>query len=140
MKRLFNPSFNPDRLDLILLFARIAVGCFMLVHGLPKLEKWMAGGEIEFADPLGVGAKTSLLLVVIAEVVCSILLILGFATRLALVFLLFTMIIVAFIIHSLEPFEAKEKAFLYLTIFGLLFITGSGRYSVDYLLYSRLNK
>jgi len=140
MKKLFNPSFHPDRLDLVLLFARIAIGCFMLVHGLPKLDKLMAGGEIQFADPIGLGEKTSLILVVFAEVVCSILLILGFATRFALAALIFTMVVVVFITHSLDPFDVKEKPLLYLVVYCIFFISGSGRYSVDHLLYNRLNK
>ncbi len=138
MKRLFNYQYRTDMLDVGILFARIAAGAFMLTHGMPKLEKLMAGGEIQFIDPLGIGVYASLLLTVLTEVVFAILLIFGIGTRLTLLGLIVTMAVAVFIFHGADPFAAKEKALLFLVLYGFLFITGAGKYSLDYLLYKRM--
>lgn len=106
----------------------------MLTHGIPKFTKFLEGGEIKFGDPLGVGVITSLALAVFAEVVCSLLLIVGFATRLACIPLITTMAIAAFVVHAEDPLGTKEKALLFLLIYITLLVTGSGNFSVDKLL------
>lgn len=138
MKRLFNYQYRADFLDVGILFARVAAGAFMLTHGMPKLEQLIAGGEIQFPDPMGVGVYASLLIAVLTEVVCAILLIFGLGTRLALFGLIVIMAVIPFVFHAEDPFAAKEKSLLYLVLFGFLFVTGAGKYSLDYLLYKRL--
>jgi putative oxidoreductase len=44
------------------------------------------------------------------------------------------MLVAAFIAHGSDPFGKKELALLYLVIFIFLLFTGSGKYSVDYLI------
>ncbi len=129
-----------DRLyDAGLLILRIVAGSFMMTHGLPKLTMLMGDAPIEFADPFGVGATASLALTVFAEVVCSFLIILGLLTRLAVIPLIITMAVAVFYIHMEDPFGAKEMGALYFTIYVILSITGSGRFSVDHLIWSRRN-
>ena len=55
MKRLFNTNFNHESLHFMLLVLRICIASFMIVHGYQKLGWLTAGGEIQFADPIGVG-------------------------------------------------------------------------------------
>ena len=138
MKRLFNYQNRPELLNIGILLSRVAGGAFMLTHGMPKLEKLMAGGDIQFADPMGIGMHASLLLAVLTEVVCALLLIFGLGTRLALVGLIATMAVAAFVFHGADPFEKKEKALLYLVLYGFLFFTGSGKYSLDYLIHRKM--
>jgi putative oxidoreductase len=102
----------------------------MLTHGLPKLMNMMAGTS-KFGDPIGLGKDLSLGLTVFAEFVCSILIMLGLATRLALIPLLIAMLVAAFVAHAGDPFGKKEMALLYLLIYITLFITGPGQYSID---------
>lgn len=123
--------------NLVLLIARLSVAGLMLTHGVPKLQKLMAGGDIKFADPLGIGATTSLVLVVFAEVVCSILIGIGFKTRLASIPLLATMLVAGFINHAADPIAQKEKSFLFLIIYLFLLLKGSGKLSLDYLAFGR---
>lgn len=139
MKKLFSASFNPAYLDVFLLFTRVAVGCLMLTHGLPKMYKLFAG-NFEFADPIGIGTKASLIMTVAAEVLCSLLLIVGLASRVALFGLIFTMSVVIFVVHAPDELGKKETPVLYLIIYALLFVTGSGKYSLDYLISRKLNK
>jgi putative oxidoreductase len=103
----------------------------MITHGLPKLTKLLDEGDIQFGDPLGIGAALSLVLVVFAEFFCSILIGIGLGTRLATIPLMITMAVAAFISHAPDPFRRKEMALLYLLIYILLLIVGSGKYSVD---------
>lgn len=138
MKKIFQTTFNQTYLDLVLLFARIAISCMMLTHGLPKMQELLAG-NYEFADPIGLGMKTSLILAVFTEVVLSICMILGLAFRISTIGLLITMIIAAFVTHAGDPLEVKEKALLYLVVYALLAVAGSGKYAVDYFISKKLN-
>lgn len=111
-------------------FLRITASLTMLIfHGYPKLINFSAYAT-SFPDPLGVGSATSLALVIFAEFFCSILIILGAATRLACIPLIFTMMIAFFVIHGSDPFSVKELAFLYLLTFIAIFISGSGSFSL----------
>jgi len=106
----------------------------MIRHGLPKLSKLLAGGEIQFGNPIGLGPTISLILAVFSEFICSILVGIGLGTRLASIPLLITMAVAAFVSHGPDPFARKELAILYMLFYILLLITGSGKYSIDYLL------
>lgn len=122
--------------DIGLLLLRLIFGGLMLVnHGLGKMEKLFAGGEIKFADPIGLGAELSLQLAVFAEVICAALLIVGAFTRFALMPLIFTMLVAVFIVHWADAFGDKEGGLLYLIPYVILFVKGSGKYSVDYQLF-----
>ena len=134
MKNLFSTKINLKSLDYALLLIRIAVAAFMLTHGYPKLMKLMVGGEIQFADPFGLGMTISLVLVVFAEFVCSILIGIGLGTRLVTIPLIITMLVAAFIAHGGDPFGKKEMSLLYLVMYIFLLFTGSGKFSVDHLI------
>ena len=95
------------------LILRLGFGGFMLSHGIPKLMKLFAGGVIQFPDPLHVGATTSLILTVFAEVVCAALIVIGYKTKWAAIPLVITMLVAAFVIHGSDPFGKKEFALLY---------------------------
>ena len=106
---------------------RVVSGSFMLTHGYPKLNTLLAGGEIQFFDFLGLGTTISLTLAVFAEFLCSLLVVLGVKTRFAVLPLIFTMIVAAFVVHGSDPFQKKEMALLYLSIYTTLFFTGGGK-------------
>tara|TARA_B110000285_G_scaffold147559_1_gene164719 strand:+ start:951 stop:1244 length:294 start_codon:yes stop_codon:yes gene_type:complete len=88
-------------------------------------------GNLEFADPLGIGALPSLILTVIGEVICPLLIIIGYKTRLAAIPAAITMAVAAFVIHGADPIGTKEKALLYLFAFVIIALTGAGKYAVD---------
>jgi putative oxidoreductase len=130
MRRIFSTGFSPANVSTALLILRVVVAAFMLTHGLPKLMNMMSGNS-KFGDPIGLGKDVSLALTVFAEFVCAILLLLGLATRLALIPLIITMLVAAFVAHGGDPFGKKEMALLYFVIFIALLITGPGKYSID---------
>lgn len=130
MKRVSNTNTNSNSLHFWLLLLRIAVACFMLTHGWPKVEKIMAG-NYEFADPFGIGSKASLILVAFAEAVCSVLILIGLFTRLATIPLIINMAVAAFVALGQAPFAKKELALLYLLIYITIAVLGPGKYSVD---------
>lgn len=140
MKQLFNTNFNHSALNLMFLLLRVAIGGFMLTHGYGKLQSALAGGEIQFMDPFGIGQAASLYLAVFAEFFCSILLILGFATRLATIPLIITMLVAILIAHGSDPFEKKELALHYLVVYFVILVCGAGKYSLDYYINRNLSK
>ncbi len=107
----------------------------MLTHGIPKLQSLMAG-HLKFANPFGIGATPSLILAVFAVFVCSVLLILGLAVRLAAIPLIINMLVAIYYAHGGQPFAKKELALIYLVFYFGLLILGAGRYSVDHLIAS----
>lgn len=136
MKRLLSTSI-PDAAHAFLLLYRLGAGALMLTHGFPKLSKLLSGAEIQFADPFGFGPAVSFVVVIFAEFFCSILVMIGLATRLAVIPLMITMLTATLYAHANDPFGVKEKPLLFLLIFAALFVFGSGRYSLDRMLEKR---
>ncbi|MFC5875808.1 DoxX family protein [Chryseobacterium arachidis] len=93
--------------DTTLLVVRVFIGFAMLSHGFPKLQM-LLDGKTDFFNFLGLGPQISLGLTVFAEFVCSILLILGLFSRVALGFLIFTMIIAGFVVHGQILLKSKK--------------------------------
>jgi len=126
------PNFNTS---LGLLVLRITIGGLMLVHGLQKLMNFseLSG---QFPDPIGMGSQLSLIAAIGAEVGCSLLLMLGLATRFAALPLAFTMIVALFLVHASDPWKVKELAAVYLCVYLSLILTGAGELSLDQLLWN----
>ena len=140
MHNFLNHNFTRGQVDVVLLILRIGLGGMMLVHGLPKLEMLMAGGEIQFPGILGMSPALSLFLAVFAEFFCSILLILGLATRFATIPLIITMLVAVFVIHANDPFANQELGLHYLLGYIVLLILGGGKFSVDAMLIKNVEK
>ena len=128
---LFSIKYHEGLLHVWILFYRILLSAFMLTHGWPKLMRLLSQEEISFPDPLGLGVMVSLALAVFAEVICSLFVIAGIATRLAVIPQIITMVVAIFIVHAGHSFAKKEMALLYLIGYITLLILGSGKYSVD---------
>lgn len=117
-----------------LLILRVWVGLILAFqHGLGKLTSFAQRSE-SFADPLGVGSPISLSLVVFAEFFCSLALVLGLFTRAAVIPLIITMLVAAFVIHGDDPFGRKELALMFLGPFIAFLFTGPGKFSLDRLI------
>lgn len=119
-----------------LLLLRVAFGGFMLVHGWQKLAGFSEMAD-SFPDPIGMGSQLSLIMAIAAELGCSLLVIVGLATRPAAIPLAFTMIVALFVIHGNDPWQAKELAACYLAVYVTLILTGAGRWSVDHYMWGK---
>lgn len=131
MNKRFLTSSRQGAVNSGILFLRLAAAAFMLTHGYPKFQNLLAGGDYQFADPIGLGVTASLILTVFAEFFCSLLLAVGLATRFAALALAITMGVAAFVVHGADPFGRKEMALLYLCIYLFVLLVGPGRYSLD---------
>ncbi|MGB0176565.1 MAG: DoxX family protein [Owenweeksia sp.] len=114
------------------LLLRITFGGIMLTHGWPKAQTLINDwGSIKFADPIGIGETASLILTVFAELICALLVTIGYKTRLATIPLIITMVIASLIIHGNDPFGRKEMSLLYLGGYLAIALLGPGKWSAD---------
>lgn len=130
MKNLNTTGYNKTLLDWALLALRIFVGVGMLTHGFPKLMMLLSG-KIEFINFFGIGQRTSLILAVLAEVLCSLFVLMGLFTRFTVIPLIVTMLVAVLIVHGNEPFAKQEMALLYLFHYIIIFVAGPGSISID---------
>lgn len=130
MKKLIQIELNENTVSIAALFLRLGVGIMMLVHGIPKLQM-LFSGDIQFPGVMGLNPTLSLVLAVFAEVLCSILLLIGLFTRIAVIPLIITMATAVLIIHGSDPYAMKELGLFYLLAYVVVFILGSGKYSFD---------
>ena len=137
MKSFFKTETNSSYWHIILLIVRISVATLMITHGYPKLTKLISGGDIHFADPIGLGETTSFVLVVFAEFLCSVLIGIGLLTRLATIPLIINMSVIIFIVFGSDPIGKKESGILYLLIYLILLVAGSGKFSLDYFMLGK---
>lgn len=137
MKYITTTQFNRSALDVVLLLVRVFIGFAMLSHGYPKLVQLMEGNEIQFYSFLGLSPKISLFLAVFAEFICSIFLILGLFTRLAVLFLAITMVVAGLVVHGADTFDKRELSLVYLSLYLIFLVVGAGKYSIDYLITKR---
>jgi putative oxidoreductase len=118
--------------DISLLLLRAGISVMMITqHGWGKLEKLLAGGEIEFYDFLGIGEAPSLALTVLGEVVAPAFVVLGLFTRIAALPAFITMAVAAFMVHAGDPFSDKEHSLMYAIVFLCILFSGPGEYSLD---------
>lgn len=123
--------------DLTLLIIRLGAGGMMLTHGIPKIGRLFGEGPVKFADPFGLGSEISLGMAIFAEVICAVLVMIGFKTRLATIPLILTMLTAAFYAHWNDPFGRKELPLLYICVFLGILAFGAGKYAMDHLVKNR---
>lgn len=109
-----------------------AAGFLLFGHGWGKMVN-VVTGNFQFGDPIGIGPEISLILAAFAEGICSILIILGFYTRLSALILMINMSVAVFLYHmpAGDPFGRMELALLYLVIFTAIFLMGPGKIAID---------
>jgi putative oxidoreductase len=126
-------STNPFAVDAGLLILRVVLGFFLATHGWGKFLDY-SKNSATFPDPLHVTPQVSMLLTIFSELFCSVFLILGLFTRVVLIPLMVTMIVIITMVHWKDPLGHKEHAFLFLAPYILLFFSGPGSFSLDRML------
>jgi len=134
MRTLTSPvSLNTDFATLLL---RLVFGGMFIYHGYPKLANYDQMVQM-FGDPIGIGNELSVILTIFGEFVCGILIVLGLFTRFAVVPVFITMLVAYFVAHGKDEFTVKMLPFVYLFLCVVIFILGSGKYSVDAALFKK---
>jgi putative oxidoreductase len=87
--------------------------------------------QSHFYNFFGVGSSVTLMVAIFVEVFCSMLVILGLFTRLAVIPIIIMLTVAAFSAKATQPLMNKELDFLYLVPFIVLLFCGAGRVSVD---------
>lgn len=128
---LFPAPPKRNRASLLILSLRILLGLLLMSHGIQKWAQFDIMRTV-FPDPIGFGSQFSLVLVIFAELFCSIFFIVGFFYRLVMIPMMITLGIAFFVIHNGSITLGGELAFIYLTVFIILYVTGPGKFSIDY--------
>lgn len=130
---------NSQYKDLILLVFRVLICASLIyVHGIPKITDIEA--EIaNIPDPFGFGKESAAILAIFANIVCPVLIILGLFSRLATLPILAVTLTGLFIVHGSDPAKVRDVPYMYSVAFGLLFMLGPGKLSIDRQMEKRLN-
>ena len=127
-----------------LLVLRIGIGVIFIFHGLPKLmggvETWTQIGSTMSMVGISFAPAFWGFMAAFAEAIGGIFIILGLLHRPVALMLVFTMI-VAVLMHvtAVDPFGIYSNALKGLVVFIALFITGPGKYSLDYMYLRRIS-
>ena len=125
-------SWNTDLASLLLRL--VFGGLFVFYHGYGKIANYQMILP-QFKDMLGIGPQLSFNLVIFAEFFCAILVLVGFLTRLAVIPIFITMFVAYFVAHAGAEFMVRELSFLFMFLSIITAILGSGKYSVDRLVF-----
>jgi putative oxidoreductase len=116
-----------------LLVLRTCAGLSLfLKHGLEKLTGYSIMVQ-HFPDPIHLGAHASLAFALLSDGICSLLVVLGLATRPAAAVICVNLLTAFFLVHHATFFSNGhvELVWVYIAVFASLLITGPGRFSVD---------
>lgn len=139
LKILFPHKSLGNSYNLLLLALRVLFGLLFLNHG---LAKW-ANFELlqnSFPDPLNISSRSSLVLAIFGELICSFGFIFGFFFRLSIIPMIVTMFVAYFVVHGSDPFATRELAFIYMSMFVVLMFAGPGKFSIDYVIGNYLGR
>ena len=92
-----------------------------------------------YPSVFGLGSYMTLMLAIFTEFCCSLFLIFGLMIRVILIPMIISMAVAFFDVHDAIISEG-ELALIYFIMFIILYITGPGRYSVDYLIDMKAQK
>ena len=135
---LFPKIFRGKGVSLLILVVRVIFGILFFTHG---VDKMMNFNQIvnNFPSAFGFGSYMTLMVAIFCEYACSMFLMVGLVTRIILIPMILSMAVAFFDIHDAMMPEG-ELSLIYMIVFIGLFLTGPGRYSVDYLIDQRIQK
>lgn len=135
---LFPQRFRGPGVSLLLLVVRVVFGILFFIHGLDKLFNFNTLVQ-SYPSAFGFGSYMTLMVSIFCEFCCSLFLISGLLVRLMTIPMIIAMGVAFFDVHDAMMPEG-ELALIYFIIFIMLFLTGPGRYSIDFLIDKRFQK
>ena len=135
---LFPQHFRGKGVSLLLLVVRVFFGVLFFTHGLEKMMNFQQLSD-SYPSVLGFGSYMTLMVTIFCEFCCSLFLISGLLTRIMTLPMIVAMGVAFFDVHDAMIPEG-ELALIYMTVFIILFLTGPGRYSMDYLIDMKLSR
>jgi putative oxidoreductase len=134
-KRFLLLTAIPRKVDCGLLALRLTAAIpLFLKHGTEKLFR-SQHMVAHFPNPLHVGVLPSLLFATLSDGICSLLVMIGLATRWAALICFINIFVALVFVHHFLIFGPQgdhgELMLLYLAAMATLFLSGAGRYSVD---------
>ena len=135
---LFPQQFRGKGVSLLLLLVRVVFGILFFTHGLDKMVNFNTLVQ-SYPSAFGFGSYMTLMVSIFCEFCCSLFLISGLLVRLMTIPMIIAMGVAFFDVHDAMMPEG-ELALIYFIIFIILFLTGPGMYSIDYLIDKRFKK
>ncbi len=132
-------------ISLASLTLRVGVGFFMISHGVEKIMLIVAGKLDYFPVVLGVPKAAGLWISFLTQGVCALIVAFGFRTRYFAIPVFLVMGAAGIVVHQNDALfminaggsvATAEPALLYVVSYFAIFILGSGKYSLDYVLSS----
>ena len=135
---LFPQHFRGKGVSFFILVLRVFFGIMFFTHGLDKMMNFSELSET-YPSVLGFGSYMTLMVTIFCEFCCSLFLIAGLLVRIMTIPMIIAMGVAFFDVHDAMMPEG-ELALIYLAVFCILYVTGPGRYSIDYLIDSKVRK
>lgn len=135
---LFPHSFRGNGVSLLILGLRLFFGILFFTHGMDKLANVNQLADT-FPDVTGLGSYMSLIVSIFCEFCCSLFLIVGLLVRITVVPMMIAMSVAFFVVHD-GMFPEGELSLIYLVMFVILYVTGPGKFSLDYLIDRKIQK
>lgn len=134
-RKLLLAKFVPVNVDLGLVALRILVAAPLLMkHGFEKVFTFSQMAA-HFPDPIGIGPVPTLVIAMVSDSICTVLVILGLASRWAALFIFLNVAVAWASLHHFSFFghgaDHGELIVLYMGAMLTLVLTGPGKYSLD---------
>ena len=135
---LFPRQCRQKGISVLILILRLFFGILFFVHG---LDKMMNFNTLSYTYPsvLGFGSYMTLMVSIFCEFCCSIFLVSGLLVRITVLPMIASMAVAFFDVHDAMMPEG-ELSLIYLIVFVVLYFTGPGRYSLDYMIDMKYRK
>ena len=135
---LFPQHFKGKGVSFLILALRCFFGVLFFLHGIDKMMNFQVLSE-NYPSVLGFGSYMTLMVTIFCEFCCSLFLISGLLVRIMVLPMIAAMAVAFFDIHD-GFLPEGELSLIYLSVFVILYVVGPGRYSLDSLIGSKLQK
>ena len=142
IKRMFLYSAGLTFTNMARLFMRLFTGVMFMRFGIRQIAQFNELA-LSFPSVFGMGAEVSLLVMILIEIICSTLIILGLFTRFAIIPPMVSMVIAECVLvqelmaQTNVTFQSSQIIFLpimFLGIFLFMMLAGPGKISLDYII------